>query len=193
MQETWVRSLGWEDPLGKEMATHSSIPMEIPWTEWSLVGSSPWGHKRIRHDLVTKQQLSTNDPKQRAHSGKGMFNVKGQKAFWHLLRWSGRLSQDYCNGVIAMEETDGAQLQLWQGQVEIYSQGAEWRGRWMENYKEKTSKVGRVLLNLLNRILAESRPVWPDIKGDQKARVGVFSPNWLCRVPAKTGLGKDKM
>ena len=34
MQETWVRSLGWEDPLEKEMATHSSIlAWEIPWTE----------------------------------------------------------------------------------------------------------------------------------------------------------------
>ena len=34
MQETWVRSLGWEDPLEKEMATHSSIlPWRIPWTE----------------------------------------------------------------------------------------------------------------------------------------------------------------
>ena len=33
MQKTQVRSLGWEDPLGKEMATHSSIPAwEIPWT-----------------------------------------------------------------------------------------------------------------------------------------------------------------
>ena len=32
--ETWVSSLGWEDPLEKEMATHSSIPAwEIPWTE----------------------------------------------------------------------------------------------------------------------------------------------------------------
>ena len=32
--ETWVRSLGWEDPLEKEMATHSSIlPWRIPWTE----------------------------------------------------------------------------------------------------------------------------------------------------------------
>ena len=31
MQETWVRSLGWEDTLEKEMATHSSIlPWEIP-------------------------------------------------------------------------------------------------------------------------------------------------------------------
>ena len=33
-QETWVRSLGWEDPLEKEMATHSIIlACEIPWTE----------------------------------------------------------------------------------------------------------------------------------------------------------------
>ena len=33
-QETWVRSLGWEDPLEKEMATHSSIfAWRIPWTE----------------------------------------------------------------------------------------------------------------------------------------------------------------
>ena len=34
MQETWVRSLGWEDPLEKEMAPHSSIlAWRIPWTE----------------------------------------------------------------------------------------------------------------------------------------------------------------
>ena len=34
MQETWFQSLGWEDPLEKEVATHSSIlAWEIPWTE----------------------------------------------------------------------------------------------------------------------------------------------------------------
>ena len=34
MQETWVQSLGWEDPLEKEMAVHSSIlAWESPWTE----------------------------------------------------------------------------------------------------------------------------------------------------------------
>ena len=33
MQETWVRSLGWEDPLEEGKATHSSIPAwRIPWT-----------------------------------------------------------------------------------------------------------------------------------------------------------------
>ena len=34
MQETWLQSLGWEDPLKKEMATHSSVlAWRIPWTE----------------------------------------------------------------------------------------------------------------------------------------------------------------
>ena len=34
MQETWVRSLGWEDPLEKEVTTHSSVlAWEVPWTE----------------------------------------------------------------------------------------------------------------------------------------------------------------
>ena len=33
MQEMWVESLGWEDPLEEEMATHSNIAWEIPWTE----------------------------------------------------------------------------------------------------------------------------------------------------------------
>ena len=33
MQKTWVRSLGWEDPLEKEMAAHSSIlAWKMPWT-----------------------------------------------------------------------------------------------------------------------------------------------------------------
>ena len=45
MQETWVQSLGWEDPLEKEMATHSStLAWKIPWTG-SLVGCSPWGRE----------------------------------------------------------------------------------------------------------------------------------------------------
>ena len=40
MQETWVQSLGWEDPLKKETAPHSSIlAWKIPWRR-SLVGCS---------------------------------------------------------------------------------------------------------------------------------------------------------
>ena len=45
MQETWVKSLGWEDSLEKEMATHSSIfAWEIPWTE--LPRRLQWDDKR---------------------------------------------------------------------------------------------------------------------------------------------------
>ena len=45
MQEAWVRSLSWGDPLEKKMATLSSIlAWKIPWTD-SLVGYSPWGCK----------------------------------------------------------------------------------------------------------------------------------------------------
>ena len=57
MQETWVQSLGREDSLKKEMATHSSIlAWKIPWTE-EPGGLNPQGRK-VRHDLATKQQQS---------------------------------------------------------------------------------------------------------------------------------------
>ena len=49
IQETWVWSLGWEDPLEKEMATHSSIlACKILWTE-EPGGLQPMGH-RVGHD-----------------------------------------------------------------------------------------------------------------------------------------------
>ena len=48
MQETWVRSLGWEEPLEKEMSTHSSIlAWEIPWTVEPGGLYSPWGIKEL--------------------------------------------------------------------------------------------------------------------------------------------------
>ena len=49
-QETWVRSLSWEDLLEKEKATHSSIlAWRIPWTE-ELGGLQSIGSQRVRHD-----------------------------------------------------------------------------------------------------------------------------------------------
>ena len=58
MQETWVKSLGQEEPLEKEMATHSSIlAWEILWTEEPGRLYSLWSHKRFGHNLATKQQL----------------------------------------------------------------------------------------------------------------------------------------
>ena len=50
VQETGVRSLGWEDPLEKEMATHSSnLAWKIPWTEEPGRLQS-MGSQRVRHD-----------------------------------------------------------------------------------------------------------------------------------------------
>ena len=56
MQEMQVQSLGWEDALEKETVTHSSIlAWEILRTE-KLVGYRIGGRKRVKHNLVTKQQ-----------------------------------------------------------------------------------------------------------------------------------------
>ena len=50
MQDMQVRSLGWEDPLEDEMATHSSIPSwEIPWTK-EPGGLQPMGSQRVGRD-----------------------------------------------------------------------------------------------------------------------------------------------
>ena len=48
MWEAWVRSLGWEDPLEKETATHSSI------LTWRISWTIPWGRK----DLDMTERLS---------------------------------------------------------------------------------------------------------------------------------------
>ena len=57
MRETWVRSLGQEDPLEKDMATHSStLAWKIPWTEEPHRLQS-MGSQRVRHDLATSHTL----------------------------------------------------------------------------------------------------------------------------------------
>ena len=56
MQEMRIWSLGWADPLEKDMATHSSIlAWRIPWTE-EPGGLQSMGWKRVRHDLLTKEE-----------------------------------------------------------------------------------------------------------------------------------------
>ena len=57
MQETQVWSLGWEDPMEKGMATHSSIlAWRIPWTEEPGGGYSPWIYKES--DMIEQLILS---------------------------------------------------------------------------------------------------------------------------------------
>ena len=56
MQKMWIQLLGQEDPLEKEMATHSSIfAWEIPWTE-ELSGLQSLGTQRVGHGLAPEQQ-----------------------------------------------------------------------------------------------------------------------------------------
>ena len=56
MRETWVLFLSWEDPLEKEMETHSStLAYKIPWMEKSD-GLQSMGSQRVGHDWVTSQQ-----------------------------------------------------------------------------------------------------------------------------------------
>ena len=55
MRETWVRSLGQEDALEKEMATHSNtLARKIPWTEEPSSLQST-GSQRVGHDRMTSQ------------------------------------------------------------------------------------------------------------------------------------------
>ena len=57
MKETWVQSMGQEDPLEKDMASHSSIlGWRSPWTKESG-GLQSIGSQKSRHDLVTKSNI----------------------------------------------------------------------------------------------------------------------------------------
>ena len=64
MQDMWVKSLSWEDPLESEMATQSNIlAWKILWTE-ELVGYSPWGHKESdMTEAIQQQQQQENQLK----------------------------------------------------------------------------------------------------------------------------------
>ena len=58
VQETWVQSLGQEDPLEKEMSIHSStLAWKIPWTE-EPGGLQSTGSQRVGHDWATSLSLS---------------------------------------------------------------------------------------------------------------------------------------
>ena len=66
MQEMQVRSLGWEDPPEKEMATHSSIlAWRIPWTEepvrWQSMRSQRVGHNLANNNNKTQFQSLTDE------------------------------------------------------------------------------------------------------------------------------------
>ena len=69
MQGTWVRSLGREDPLEKEMATHSILLPGKSRGRRRVVGYSPWGHKQLyrterlnfHFHIMTKMSIQEDD------------------------------------------------------------------------------------------------------------------------------------
>ena len=68
MRKTWVQSLGWEDPLEKGTATHSTIlAWRIPWTEEPGRLYSPRGHK----ESDTTEQLSLSLDRIQKWKGEG--------------------------------------------------------------------------------------------------------------------------
>ena len=77
MQETWIRFLGQEDPLKKEMAADFNIlAWEIPWTEEPGRLQS-MGLQRVGHDIVTKQNRESYFLASTSHNAvKFTFRVK---------------------------------------------------------------------------------------------------------------------
>ena len=81
MRETWVQSLGWEDPLEKDMATHSStLTWKIPWTEEPGRLQS-MGSQRVGHDRGTQCLLS-----ELTRNGQSMWTELSflSQTFWSL-------------------------------------------------------------------------------------------------------------
>ena len=85
VRETWVQSLGWEDPLEKEMATYSStLAWRIPWVEEPGRLQS-MGSQRVRHDWVTSLYftLEKNEIRIKHTQKLTQSRVKLRRRQWH--------------------------------------------------------------------------------------------------------------
>ena len=88
MWETWVRSLGWENPLEKGKATHSGIlAQSIPWTV------SPWGRKES--DTTTERFHSLTHDKAFTNGELLLMNEQG-KWFFEMETTSGGRCCEHC-------------------------------------------------------------------------------------------------
>ena len=82
MPETWVRSLGWEDPLEKGKATHSSIlPWRIPWTVYSM------GSPRAGHNWATFTSFHFGQLKKYLSIERNKSEVKKKNSKGPLVQW----------------------------------------------------------------------------------------------------------
>ena len=88
MQETGVWSLGWEDPLEEGTAP---TPVFLPGEshgQRSLVGYSPWGHERVKHDW---NDLATGSPTSRIFNVLKLLNSPQQSTLSHNQSWVAQL------------------------------------------------------------------------------------------------------
>ena len=97
MQETWVWSLGQEDPLEEEMATHFAIiAWEIPWTECGGLHtkgsqSQIWLSNWAQHTHIANVHLMWRNPKGQNPNLLACLG-SGLRHSWHLDTWSRRQS-----------------------------------------------------------------------------------------------------
>ena len=106
MQEMWVWSLGWEDPLEGGMATHSSVlPWRIPWTG-ELGGLQPLGLPRVSHSwaaersracILSRTRRGTSGCVQSSHLLAFFWRVTGSGAF--LVSNDLDISEEYWAGL----------------------------------------------------------------------------------------------
>ena len=80
MRETWIRFLGWEDPLEKGKAAHSSI---LAWRIHGLY--SPWGHKESDMTEQFSLSVSYRGAKVIAHDPKNLLILDALAIIWHPL------------------------------------------------------------------------------------------------------------
>ena len=90
MQETWVWSLGWKDPLEEGMATHSSIlAWRIPWTE-EPGGLQSKGSQRVGHEWVTERSTAPLS----SYNKRGPLHFSGLQAVpCYIVTWLGLVVQ----------------------------------------------------------------------------------------------------
>ena len=87
MRETQVPSLGWEDPLAKEMATHSStLAWRIPWTK-EPGGLQPMESLRVWHDWATSLSLSSTTSQGPRPQAVSTVQVRWATTPWQAQSW----------------------------------------------------------------------------------------------------------
>ena len=126
MQETWVQSLGQEDPLEKEMATHSStLAWKIPWTEKPGRLQS-MGLQRVGHDWAIACLLALRVPRTTRRSNQSILKEIGPKYLLERLK----LKFQYFGHL--MRRTDSLEKTLMLGQIEGWRRRGRQRMGWLD-------------------------------------------------------------